>query len=95
MRWYWGLAALAGGAALGAGIGALIKPEDLTGTPSAKWGAFGGGAVGVLLVGIAGVGATVSPDTRAAGLTAALPVAGVIAAGAIVHNLPGGSLLGS
>jgi len=79
MKWYHGLLALGAGAAVGATIGALTKPEDLTGRPSARWGAAAGGSVGLLLVGIAGVGAAFSPDTRSAGLTAALPVGALVA----------------
>ena len=85
MRWWVGLLALGAGAAVGAGIGALVKPDGPTGQPDARWGAVSGGIVGVLLVGVAGVGATISENTRAAGLTAALPVAGIVAATAITH----------
>ena len=79
MRWYVGLLALAGGAAAGAAIGALVKPDGPTGKPDARWGAVAGASVGLLLTGVAGVGAVFSPDTRAAGLTAALPVGALVA----------------
>lgn len=82
MRWWGGLIALVGGAAVGAGIGALASsPEG-----DRRLNVAGGAAAGLLFVGIAGVGATVSPDTRAAGLTAALPVAGLIVAGVIAGS---------
>ena len=85
MRWYWGLAALVGGVAAGASIGALMKPDGPSGQPDARWGAAAGGAAGLLLVGVAGLGAAVSESTRAAGLTAAIPVAGLLAATAITQ----------
>ncbi|MDE2022187.1 MAG: hypothetical protein KGI71_04755 [Patescibacteria group bacterium] len=79
MRWYWGLLALIGGAGAGAAIGAAVHQEDR------KMGAAGGAAAGLLLVGVAGVGATVSSETRAAGLTATLPVAALVVAGVVAN----------
>jgi len=83
VRWYYGLLALGAGAAVGAGIGALVKPDGPTGKPDARWGAVAGASVGLLLTGVAGVGAAFSSDTRAAGLTAALPVGALVAVTAV------------
>lgn len=85
MKWYWGAAALVAGAGIGAGIGALARPEDFTGNPSRQFGAAVGASTGLLLVGIAGVGALLAPETRAAGLTASLPVAALVVAGSVAH----------
>lgn len=85
MKWYAGLGALAAGAAVGAGIGAITKPNDLTGKPSASWGAGIGATTGILLVGIAGLGAALSPKYRAPGLTAAGVTTGLVLAGAARH----------
>jgi hypothetical protein len=79
VKWYWGLAWLAGGASVGALAGAAFTP----GGGDRKHAAAMGAAGGVTLVGIAALGATISPDTRAAGLTAVLPVAGLVVLGAV------------
>ena len=79
MRWYHGLLALGAGAAVGATIGALAKTDGPTGQPDARWGAVAGASAGLLLVGVAGVGALFADSTRSAGLTAALPVGALVA----------------
>lgn len=86
MKWYWGLAALAGGAATGAAFGALTKPNDLTGKPSASWGAGVGAGTGILIVGIAGLGAALNKQYRAPGLVAAGTTAGLVLAGVATNK---------
>lgn len=77
MKWWWGLVA----AAAGAGIGAAIAYEETPPCPpnpdvvdkltcDPKVNAVVGAGTGMLLVGAAGAGAAVAPETRAAGLTA-------------------------
>lgn len=79
MRWYWGLVALVGGTATGGLLGAAFAPEGSDRRYSAAMGAAGG----LTLTGIAAVGALISPDTRAAGFTAVMPVAALITLGAV------------
>ncbi|MHB8563253.1 MAG: hypothetical protein ACYDDA_04760 [Acidiferrobacteraceae bacterium] len=79
MKWWYGLLALAGGASIGALAGAAFTP----GGGDRKHAAAMGAAGGLTLTGIAALGATISPDTRAAGLTAVLPVAGLVVLGAV------------
>ena len=79
MRWYWGLAWLAGGAAAGAGLGAAFAPAGVDRRYASVVGAIGG----LTLTGVASLGALVSPDTRSAGLTAVLPVAALVVVGSV------------
>jgi hypothetical protein len=78
VKWYWGLAWLAGGASVGALAGAAFTSDS-----DRRYAAAVGAASGLTLTGIAALGATISPDTRAAGLTAVLPVAGLVVLGAV------------
>lgn len=87
MRWYWGLAAVGAGVAIGASIGAATNRPCPPGGPTLdtlfcgpKGGAFVGALGGTLLAGVAGLIALVSKDTRAAGATAAAPAAILLAA---------------
>lgn len=79
MKWYWGIAWLAGGSAIGAAVGAAFAPQGVERRYAAAVGAIGG----LTLTGVASIGALVSPDTRAAGLTAVLPVAALVVAGSV------------
>jgi hypothetical protein len=79
VKWYWGIVALMGGTAAGAGLGAAFAPEGTDRRYAAAMGAAGG----LTLTGVAALGAIVSPQTRAAGLTAALPVVALITLGAV------------
>lgn len=82
MRWWGGLVALGVGAGVGAALGAATG-VDMEGNRNPKFGAAVGASAGLVLVGVASVGALFSPDTRAAGLTAAIPVGALVVAGAL------------
>jgi hypothetical protein len=84
---WWGLGALAAAAGVGAAIGASTATP--CSDPSAPLlcgpgiGGVSGAGTGILLGGIAGLAAALSPKYRAAGLTAAGVTAGLFAIGTI------------
>ena len=77
MRWYYGLLALAGGAAAGATVGAIAYPDNRS------YGAAVGAASGLSLTGVMAVGGLVSSETRAAAATAVIPVAALMVASTV------------
>ena len=87
MKWWAGLVALGAGAGAGAAIGALTAVPcqgqgDAAMFCGPKWGALGGAAVGLLVTGVAGLGAALDKDYRAPGLTAAGEVGALVLASA-------------
>ena len=86
MRWYWGLVAVGAAAGIGAALGAATG-SNFSGQRDPKFGATYGALTGVLLVGIAGLGATIAKNTRSAGIAAAVPAAGLLTAAAVHTKL--------
>jgi hypothetical protein len=78
MKWWGGLVALAGGATAGGLLGAAFAPAGTDRSYAVGMGI----ASGLTLTGIASLGAIVAPETRAAGLTAAGVVTGLVVLGA-------------
>jgi hypothetical protein len=82
---WWGVGGLALATAAGAAIGATVNtpcPTSGTGSPNLLCGPSGGaligGADGLLLGGVLGLGAALSPKYRAAGITAAGVTLGIM-----------------